>query len=83
MNFFVFDQTRRQIIIGNDFWIFIALWLPLTVLTMALYIFIVRLDAHLNGKVFRWPWDLRPRKRNTDGSNVENGDAKLQKAASG
>ena len=41
MNFFGFDSTSRSIVIGDDFWIFIATWLPLTFITAAV-VFIVR-----------------------------------------
>ncbi|TLD24526.1 hypothetical protein E2P81_ATG11862 [Venturia nashicola] len=41
MNFFGFDSKTRQITIGNDFWIFIAAWLPLTLMTGAIYLLVV------------------------------------------
>jgi len=41
MNFFGFDAIKKQITIGDDFWIFIATWLPLTFLTAAIYLFVL------------------------------------------
>jgi len=37
MNFFVFDMDQRKISISHDFWIFIAVLLPLTIITGLLY----------------------------------------------
>lgn len=44
MNFFVFDQVKRHIAIADDFWVFVATWLPLTMVTAAMYLVILRLD---------------------------------------
>jgi hypothetical protein len=41
MNFFGFDAIKKQIVMGEDFWIFIATWLPLTFLTGAIYLFVL------------------------------------------
>lgn len=41
MNFFGFDSKSKEITIGNDFWIFIATWLPLTLMTGAIYLLVV------------------------------------------
>ena len=37
MNLFVFNQQTRRIMIAQDFWIYIATWIPLTVLTFLGY----------------------------------------------
>jgi len=37
MNFFHFDPKARRIVIAGDFWIYLATWLPLTLVTIALY----------------------------------------------
>ena len=37
MNFFAFDTDAKRIAIGNDFYIFIVLWLGLTLLTGAAF----------------------------------------------
>lgn len=52
MNFFLFDQDRRRIVIADDFWVFLATWLPLTVITGAIYVVIVSLNRKqkLRGK---------------------------------
>jgi hypothetical protein len=63
MNFFVFDANAGRIRIAQDFWIFIATWLPLTFITGAIYIFIVWLDARVKKKAFHWPWSSRPKIR--------------------
>lgn len=63
MNFFVFDSTHRRIVIANDFWVFLATWLPLTLVTVAIYLFIVWYDARSKQKEPRWPWTRRPRIR--------------------
>ncbi|QDS67852.1 hypothetical protein FKW77_007579 [Venturia effusa] len=57
MNFFGFDTKTRQITIGNDFWIFIATWLPLTLMTVAVYLFVLFLNRRKKTrKQFEWPW---------------------------
>jgi hypothetical protein len=56
MNFFVFDSGSKAIRISNDFWIFVATWLPLTLITGTLYMLIVYLDKRKKGKKFIWPW---------------------------
>ncbi|KAF1355799.1 hypothetical protein EJ07DRAFT_131126 [Lizonia empirigonia] len=40
MNLFVFDTTTGKLRVSPDFWIFIAVWLPLTLITGGLYAFI-------------------------------------------
>lgn len=59
MNFFVFNQQTRGIEISNDFWIFIATWLPLTLITGTLYMLVVYLDKRRKGQQFFWPWMKR------------------------
>ncbi|KAL5360087.1 hypothetical protein BJX96DRAFT_164899 [Aspergillus floccosus] len=53
MNFFDFHEPSQQIVISKDFWIFVATWLPLTFITMAVYIFIVYFDKWWKGEPFR------------------------------
>jgi hypothetical protein len=60
MNFFVFDTTTYRITIAHDFWVFVATWLPLTIITAAIYILTLFLDARSKGKKFLWPWTPRP-----------------------
>jgi len=63
MNFFAFDTVSKNIIIARDFWIFIATWLPLTLITGALYMAVLYFDRRAKGKQIRWPWTS---KRNTN-----------------
>ncbi len=56
MNFFIFDQERWQIAISDNFWVFIATWIPLTLVTGAVYMIIVWRDARRKGRQFNWPW---------------------------
>ena len=56
MNFFVFDTDSRTISIANDFWIFVATWLPLTLLTVAIYGLTVLSSSRAKGRKFPWPW---------------------------
>ncbi len=56
MNFFGFNNTSRRIIMGHGFWIFAATWLPLTLLTAAIYVTFLRFDAAKKGKQVSWPW---------------------------
>ena len=37
MNFFVFNQQTMRIVVAEDLWIYIATWLPLTLLTLLAY----------------------------------------------
>ena len=37
MNLFVFNQQTMRIMIADDFWIYIATWIPLTLLTFVGY----------------------------------------------
>ena len=43
MNLFVFNQDTKRIVIAKDFWIYIATWLPLTLLTFVGYQLVVNL----------------------------------------
>ncbi|OJJ77544.1 hypothetical protein ASPBRDRAFT_112523 [Aspergillus brasiliensis CBS 101740] len=54
MNFFVFDEDLRQIVIAKDFWVFLATWLPLTLVTGLIYVLIVWFDAWWKRKPFRF-----------------------------
>lgn len=75
MNFFVFNPVQKRIVIAHDFWIFIATWLPLTLLTAGLYVLIVWLDARSNGKEVRWLWKIK--KSNVAQAHTEAADSKL------
>lgn len=58
MNFFAFDQVAREIVIADDFWVFMAVWIPLTVATGIFYLLIVYFHCWWNHKpfyVFRRP----------------------------
>ncbi|KAF8848232.1 hypothetical protein BDZ45DRAFT_606259, partial [Acephala macrosclerotiorum] len=59
-NFFIFDQNAFRITIAHNFWIFVATWLPLTLITGALYIAVLWFDARRKGREFLWPWSLKP-----------------------
>jgi len=61
MNFFVFDTDSQSILIGRDFWVFVATWLPLTFITAGIFILTLWLDARRKGKRFPWPWTRRSR----------------------
>ncbi|KAF2687942.1 hypothetical protein K458DRAFT_294629 [Lentithecium fluviatile CBS 122367] len=61
MNFFIFNPESRNLEISPDFWIFIATWLPLTLITGGIYVLILYIDSRLKRKVFRWPWQMKPR----------------------
>jgi hypothetical protein len=40
MNLFVFDEPTGKLKISPDFWIFIAVWLPLTLITGGVYVWV-------------------------------------------
>ncbi|KAF3037231.1 hypothetical protein E8E12_005570 [Didymella heteroderae] len=40
MNLFVFEDDTKKLRVSPDFWIFIVLWLPLTLITGGIYVFI-------------------------------------------
>ncbi|KAF2244765.1 hypothetical protein BU26DRAFT_522534 [Trematosphaeria pertusa] len=63
MNFFLFNQDSKRLEISPDFWIFIVSWIPLILVTAAIYVLILYMDAKLKRKAFRWPWQTRPRRR--------------------
>ena len=43
MNFFTFDSHTMKIVVAEDLWIYIATWLPLTLLTLLGYAVVVLL----------------------------------------
>lgn len=63
MNFFVFNSTSRNLQISQNFWIFIATWLPLTFITGAIYMLIVFIDSRAKEKDFRWLWQIKSRQK--------------------
>ncbi|GAT22101.1 similar to An11g01260 [Aspergillus luchuensis] len=71
MNFFVFDEDLRQIVIAKDFWVFLATWLPLTLVTGLIYVLIVWFDAWWKRKPFRF--FQRPGKEDMSESEMQVG----------
>jgi len=65
MNFFVFDADARGLVMGDNFWIFIATLLPLTAITVALYVLTHWFDSQRNGKLSPWQWTELNRRRST------------------
>ena len=63
MNFFVFNSTSRNLQISQNFWIFIATWLPLTFITGAIYMLIVFIDSRAKEKDFRWLWQIKSKQK--------------------
>lgn len=53
MNFFAFNQQNRSFVIAKEFWIYVAAWLPLTLLTLLAYLMLKEL--HESGE----SWILR------------------------
>lgn len=50
MNLFLFDQSTKKLIIADDFWIYVATWLLLTLVTFLGYQVMVRLHKpHAEG----------------------------------
>jgi hypothetical protein len=62
MNFFIFNPESKRLEISPDFWLFIATWLPLTIITGGIYMLILYIDSRLKRKPFRWPWKMKPRR---------------------
>jgi hypothetical protein len=56
MNFFVFDANSNALAMGDNFWVFTATWLPLTAITVAVYVLTLWLDARRKGKPSPWRW---------------------------
>ena len=54
MNLFVFNQQTMKIMIANDFWIYIATWIPLTLLTFLGYGLVVL--RHKSRAENGWHW---------------------------
>ena len=63
MNFFTFNQHTMKIVIAEDLWIYIATWLPLTLLTLLGYAVVVLLVQRPER---RWRW-LRERRGERSG----------------
>ena len=53
MNFFTFDPNTMKIVVSEDLWIYIATWLPLTLLTLLAYAVVVLLVQRPER---RWRW---------------------------
>jgi len=60
MNFFLFDQETKKLQVSPDFWIFVATWIPLTLITGGIYMLILFFDSRIKRKPFRWPWQMKP-----------------------
>jgi hypothetical protein len=56
MNFFIFDTDSWNLAIGDNFWVFVVTWLPLTIITTSIYVLTLWLNARRKGKRFHWPW---------------------------
>lgn len=65
MNLFLFNPVSKRLQVSPDFWIFIATWLPLIVMTGAVYVFILYIDSRIKRKPFRWPFQGKPRSNYT------------------
>jgi len=53
MNFFSFDQDAREIAIAKDFWMFIAIWIGLTIATGFIYVFTYMQKRHQSNALRR------------------------------
>lgn len=65
MNFFVFDTNAQGLVMGDNFWIFTATWLPLTAITVAVYVLTLWFDARRKGKPSPWQWTELNSQRST------------------
>jgi Mg2+ and Co2+ transporter CorA len=65
MNLFLFNPVSKRLQVSPDFWIFIATWIPLIVMTGATYFLILYLDSRIKRKPFRWPLQIKPHSKNT------------------
>ena len=54
MNLFVFNQDTNKLVVAQDFWIYVATWIPLTAVTFVLYGLVVSL--HEPPGKSRWDW---------------------------
>ncbi|KAH6842129.1 hypothetical protein B0T12DRAFT_424667 [Alternaria alternata] len=65
MNLFLFNPVSKRLQVSPDFWIFIATWIPLIVMTGAIYVLILYLDSRIKRKPFRWPLQMKPHSKDT------------------
>lgn len=72
MNLFLFNPVSKKLQVSPDFWIFIATWIPLIVMTGAIYFLILYLDSRIKRKPFQWPLQMKPHSKKT-GSCSEKG----------
>lgn len=56
MNFFTFNQKTMRIAVAEDLWIYVATWLPLTLLTLVGYGVVVLL---VKPPERRWRWFIQ------------------------
>ncbi|KAL7627289.1 hypothetical protein AAE478_001478 [Parahypoxylon ruwenzoriense] len=50
MNFFVFDEQGRQIVISRDFWVFVVVWAVLTLFTAGMFYLTYLRNSSKKGK---------------------------------
>ena len=54
MNFFAFNQRTARLVIAEDFWIYVATWLPLTTLTFLGYVIMVLRRKSCEDEEWHW-----------------------------
>lgn len=70
MNFFIFNTDSDGIHIGRDFWVFIATWIPATVVTGLAYLTILWFDSWWKHKKFE-PFKRPPKPLNDEEISVK------------
>lgn len=54
MNFFAFNERTARLVIAEDFWIYVATWLPLTMLTFLGYVIMVLRRKSCEDEEWHW-----------------------------
>ena len=54
MNFFAFNERTARLVIAEDFWIYVATWLPLTMITFLGYVIMVLRRKSCADEVWHW-----------------------------
>lgn len=67
MNFFTFNQETMRIVVAEDIWIYVATWLPLTLLTLLGYGVVVLL---VKPPERRWHWLSQRRSGRNDQTSM-------------
>lgn len=67
MNFFTFNQETMRIVVAEDIWIYVATWLPLTLLTLLGYGVVVLL---VKPPERRWHWLSQRRSGRNDQTSI-------------